>query len=122
MFKVQSFGRILLVPFCASSWHRSRFRVHGSRFKVSIPSVTSKPKMNRDDETGPADLHRPATCNLQPATFNTALPSTASQHSNTLSHAAVRTRLIRCLKSRVNEPDWQWLLDRTEYFAYVELH
>src|SRR6185369_3984676 len=33
----------------------------------------------------------------------------------------LRSRLIRCLKSHINEPDWQLLLEQTEDFAYIEI-
>ena len=35
--------------------------------------------------------------------------------------AAIRARLIRCLISSVNKPDWQLLLKKTAEFAYIEI-
>jgi len=45
----------------------------------------------------------------------------ARDPSPEVSLATSRAGLIRCLKSRVNEPDWELLLQHTEYYAAVEI-
>src|SRR5947209_19354412 len=67
---------------------------------------------SRQEHPGPTDS--PRSLEAPEASERDASPE--------LSLLALRARLIGCLKSRVNEPDWQLLLQQTEYFADVEIH
>src|SRR5947208_7402979 len=64
------------------------------------------------NEKLPPTVSPSVTCNLQPSTFNSALPSPDSEHSNTpILHHSVSA--LEALPDEV----WTWLLKDAEEFA-----
>lgn len=95
----------------------------GSNYESRELSSENQPELVHHEQESPADSPRPPE-GAQPSGVSPSKAPAAQQQSAINSHTIpqLRSRLIRCFKSRTNEPDWQLLLQQTESFADIEIH
>jgi len=101
---------------CCQEPHLSRH----SQATAEAPNDDPRPVESSEQSSPVSNAPAPCVCNSQQSTIHPPQYRYGGRVNSPAIHQ-LRSRLFRCLKSRVNEPDWELLLQQTEYYAAVEI-